>query len=263
MQIRPTADLFGRALLEYLDRDCSPTPPVHLRRMDGRLTELPLAGYFDLGLFSDMETALLSMARGRVLDLGAGAGRAALYLQDQCSPAVSEVVAVDSSPGACECMQRRGVRQVINASWQQYLSSATGARGGELSPAAQFDSVLLLGSGLGMSGSPAGLSALLAAICRSLRPGGRALLTASRPETSSAAVGRMRVEYRGMLGNWFDWLFIDETSVRDVVRGPSSGWLGGEALSLCVGGGQSSTTGTDSEYGLVLTLPLRRSGGGH
>jgi methylase of polypeptide subunit release factors len=48
-------------------------------------------------------------ARGRILDIGAGAGRAALYLQETGR----DVVAPDVSPGAVDVCKRRGVRRTV------------------------------------------------------------------------------------------------------------------------------------------------------
>jgi SAM-dependent methyltransferase len=54
------------------------------------------------------EKYALDLLEGPVLDLGCGAGRAALYLQEQAV----EVTAVDASPGAVAVTQARGVRDV-------------------------------------------------------------------------------------------------------------------------------------------------------
>src|SRR4029453_773903 len=55
-----------------------------------------------------VERRALRYVRGRVLDVGCGAGRVALELQARGR----EVVAIDSSPGAVEVTRRRGVRDV-------------------------------------------------------------------------------------------------------------------------------------------------------
>jgi 2-polyprenyl-3-methyl-5-hydroxy-6-metoxy-1,4-benzoquinol methylase len=46
-------------------------------------------------------------AKGRVLDVGAGAGRVSLHLQDRGQ----DVVAIDNSPRAIAVCRRRGVRE--------------------------------------------------------------------------------------------------------------------------------------------------------
>jgi SAM-dependent methyltransferase len=55
-----------------------------------------------------VERRAFRYVRGRVLDVGCGAGRVALELQARGR----EVVAIDSSPGAVEVTRRRGVRDV-------------------------------------------------------------------------------------------------------------------------------------------------------
>jgi 2-polyprenyl-3-methyl-5-hydroxy-6-metoxy-1,4-benzoquinol methylase len=55
-----------------------------------------------------VERRALRFVRGRVLDVGCGAGRVALELQSRGQ----QVVAIDPSPGAVEVARRRGVRDV-------------------------------------------------------------------------------------------------------------------------------------------------------
>ena len=88
--------------------------------------------------------------RGPVLDLGAGAGRAALYLQDRGI----EVTAVDSSPGAVEVCRLRGVRDVCLAD----LSDAPDDR--------RWGAVLLLCGNLGLGGSWDGNRELLSRLAQ-------------------------------------------------------------------------------------------------
>ena len=51
----------------------------------------------------------IKQARGRVLDIGCGAGRHALHLQDKGL----DVTAIDRSPGAVKVCKLRGVKKAI------------------------------------------------------------------------------------------------------------------------------------------------------
>lgn len=99
-------DAFGRALLDHLgDRK---QPPLTLETDAGWSTPaMPPSWFFEPPeRWADWERDALEAAEGPVLDLGAGAGRAALFLQE----AGLQVCAVDSSPGAIEVCRHRGVR---------------------------------------------------------------------------------------------------------------------------------------------------------
>ena len=86
--------------------------------------------------WSDRDRWAIERGGGRVLDLGAGAGRAALAL-----PALGQdVVALDVSPGAFEVCRRRGVRDCCVGTIDELVAT-------EPMP---FDSVLALGNNLGL-----------------------------------------------------------------------------------------------------------------
>ena len=79
----------------------------------------------------------LSRLQGRVLDVGCGAGRHALYLASRGC----EVVGLDPSPGAIEVCDRRGVDAILG-------------RLGDASRAYRFDGIALLGNNFGLFASP-------------------------------------------------------------------------------------------------------------
>ena len=78
-----------------------------VERDDGYVETETIAWYFGgLRQWHPSERQALRHVRGRVLDIGAGAGRAALELQKRGH----EVVAVDISPLAIDVCRKRGVR---------------------------------------------------------------------------------------------------------------------------------------------------------
>lgn len=99
-------DAFGKALLDHLEgRELN---PLLLEADDG--TSVPAmepAWFFQTSdEWYPWEKNALESLNGPVLDLGCGAGRAALYLQE----IGLEVTALDVSPGAVEVCRRQGIR---------------------------------------------------------------------------------------------------------------------------------------------------------
>jgi SAM-dependent methyltransferase len=163
---------------------------------------------------SEMDAGALELASGRVLDVGAGAGRHALLLQQRGL----EVCALESAPSFCTLMRERGVRSVLEADF-------TTLREG------RWDTVLLLHGGIGMAGTLARLPAFLAHCRERLADGGQLLLEWQDPHAAqqalASAFGRelqtdgrppealnahekqVQLTYRHWVGAPFDWVWPD------------------------------------------------------
>jgi SAM-dependent methyltransferase len=151
------ADVIGHAiwLQQFEKRVCK----IELL-IDGMEDEPMLSSHF-FRTESEMNVAeleALNRCKGRVLDVGAGAGCHSLLLQQRGI----EVLAIDRSSLSCEVIRKRGVRAVGEAD----VMSLSGQ---------QFDTILLLMNGFGIAGTEDGLVNLLSHLKELLAPGGRIL----------------------------------------------------------------------------------------
>jgi SAM-dependent methyltransferase len=138
------------------------------------------------------------------VDLGAGAGRASLYLQDRGLA----VTAVDASPGAVEVCRLRGVADV---------------RLGDVNdpPADQrWGGVLLLCGNLGLGGSWEGTRRLLARLADLAVPG--AVLIGDSVTPGGAAQVMLRIRYRDLVTPWWRQYNIPARRMAALVEG--TGW---------------------------------------
>lgn len=72
------------------------------------LDELPVAYLFrDFEEMNEIEQKALELSRGKVLDIGAGAGSHSLYLQNKRN---LDVTALDISPRSIEVCRLRGIK---------------------------------------------------------------------------------------------------------------------------------------------------------
>jgi SAM-dependent methyltransferase len=160
-----------------------------------------------------------------VLDVGAGAGRASLAVQERGQ----DVVALDVSPGAVEVCRRRGVKQVFCGTVAELAAAGPGP----------FDGVLMLGNNLGLVGSPQRAPHVLAALGGVLRPGGVIVGACIDPYQTGRPVhlayhernrraGRMpgqvtiRIRYQRLATNWFDLLWMSLTELDQIAA--AAGW---------------------------------------
>jgi methylase of polypeptide subunit release factors len=102
-------DIFGQALCDHFKT--GKTAKLFINNKYGPKEEMPLDVYFRTEEdMPDLELLALSKCRGRVLDIGAGAGSHALY----CSKAGIDVTAMDISGRAVHIMLERGVKQALS-----------------------------------------------------------------------------------------------------------------------------------------------------
>jgi SAM-dependent methyltransferase len=212
-------DLLGQALLDYQHGQHSVALTVHCSAADDE--HLPAAYFFrTLLAMPELERQALDECRGRVLDLGAGAGCHTLELQ---SRGFTDVKAIDQSAGAVQVMQARGVQQV--AQRDIFAPRPANER--------PYDTLLMLMNGLGLAGTLAGLDKFLAHARTLLAPDGQILATSSDisylyEDEDGALVFNLngpyygeveyKFAYRGQAGESFPWLFIDATLLEDAAR---------------------------------------------
>lgn len=231
-------DPFGQALR---DHHHGRPARITLRRDDGLVTEQDAAVYFaGPEAWDPGEAEALKLTHGRVLDIGCGAGRHAVVLQERGL----HVVGLDLSPLAVQVARRRGLRHAV-------VGSATAL---PFAPAS-FDTFLLLGNNLGLIGNVEGTVALLRQLRELARPGAVVIASSRSPAATDNPVhlayhernrarGRpigqvtLRVEYGGQTGPWFDLLMVAPDEVG--VLAEKAGWRvervfdGGQALFALV-----------------------------
>jgi SAM-dependent methyltransferase len=242
---RPLAeheDAFGHALRDYLAGDDG---AEIIERSDGYIG-LSAGAETYLAQLDEAQRAIADRARGRVLDVGCGAGRYALYLQERGH----EVVGIDISPGCVAICGERGVNDVR-------LLSIT-----DIGPSlGTFDTVGMFGNNFGLFGTFTRARRLLARFRRIVSDGGRIIAQTLDPYRTSdpehlayhahnrerGRMGgqiRMRVRYEKHATPWFDYLLVSPPEMQDIVRG--TGWRIDEIIE---GGGANFVAVLEREPG--------------
>ncbi|UZO79382.1 class I SAM-dependent methyltransferase [Aquimarina sp. ERC-38] len=200
-------DVFGKAIEDFyhipadqkitvispdFDDDCIPVK--HLFR---NYEEMP-----------EIEKKALDLCKGRVLDVGCGAGSHSLYLQNYTG---CEVTANDMSKVAIKVARKRGV---INTIQQNFYDCSTG----------EFDTLLFLMNGAGIIGKLEHIDTFFLQVKKLLAPQGQLLLDSSdvsylfQEEDGSFWIDafqnyygelKYQIAYKNLKSDWFDWLYID------------------------------------------------------
>lgn len=201
----------GRALWDYFQGDTK----AALRCFSslGEDDLIPSAVWFrPPESFFPFDHAALERCRGRVLDVGAGAGAHCLVLQQRGF----EVVAIDAVPEAVEILRGRGVRDA------RLLDVFALEHAPDRFDTTRFDTVLMLANGAGIAETLEGLDRLLVVLDRILAPGGQVLIDSTdvrsraRPRADGRYIGEIdfSLEYRGLRGATFRQLYVDPATFR-------------------------------------------------
>jgi SAM-dependent methyltransferase len=216
-------DAYGQLVRAYQDGE-RPTEIVE-RDDDFIQASLGPATYFQpLRSWPAVERRSLRWARGRVLDVGAGAGRVALELQRRGH----DVVAVDVSPLALEVARERGVRDARLLAFRDVDRSL-----------GTFDTVVAFGNNFGLFESSATARRLLRRLASMTSERARILAASNDPtrtddpehlayQRRNRERGRMpgqlriRVRYRTSATPWFSYLLASPAEMAELAE--SGGW---------------------------------------
>ncbi len=200
-------DVFGKALQDL--NQFGQTEKLWLHNNYGKPEDMPVEIFFRTEEdISDLEELALNLCKGKVLDIGAGAGAHSLILQAYNF----DVTALEISPLACEVMKNRGLKKVTNANIFTYQE--------------KFDTLLLLMNGIGLCGDIKGLNRLLAHFKKCLNAGGQIILDSSDisylypdenyPKNKYYGQISYQYEYQSVKGDWFKWLYVDFDRLRKI-----------------------------------------------
>jgi 2-polyprenyl-3-methyl-5-hydroxy-6-metoxy-1,4-benzoquinol methylase len=159
------------------------------------------------------EKNAMRFVRGRVLDVGCGAGRAALHLQERGH----EVVAIDNSSLAVQVAKRRGVKDARPLALED-VDASLGV----------FDTILLLRNNFGLVGTEAEASRLLRRLSKLTSERGRIVTDSVDPDRDpdpavrERSARRYRVRWRQYATPWFRYLMLSPAEMERLVAG--SGW---------------------------------------
>lgn len=198
-------DPLGTMLSDY----CCGDSEAFLNVWSSTLEMSTMQGSIMFRVFEKMngvEKCALETCRGRILDVGAGAGCHSLVLQSRGL----DVDAIDISPGCVEVMRRRGVKKSYHSNILELRNS-------------RYDTVLILMNGIGISGSLDGLNLFLQHLDTLLAPKGQLLvdstdLTGIFLEQGEEAYDEeggycgetdLVMVYKGLRSDPFNWVYVD------------------------------------------------------
>jgi len=170
------------------------------------------------------EKKAMRCVKGKVLDIGCGAGRHSLYLQEKGF----DVLGIDTSPLALKVCRLRGLKKTRLMSITQ-VSSKLG----------KFDTLLMLGNNFGLFESFDKAKRLLKRFHRITSEKARIIAESLDPYKTTepdhleyhkcnikrgrmCGQVRLRVRYKKYATPWFDYVLVSEDEMKHILKG--TGW---------------------------------------
>ncbi|MDD3730821.1 MAG: class I SAM-dependent methyltransferase [candidate division Zixibacteria bacterium] len=220
---RNFADAFGREIYDYYTRR---TGYEIVERDDG-LIEIgagPAAYFADFTEWPDYEKKAMKFVRGRVLDIGCGAGRHSQYLQKKGF----ECVGIDNSPLAVKVCRLRGIKKVKLMDLNK-LNTHFGI----------FDTVLMLGNSFAILSDEKKAHLIIKKLFKLTSPGGLIIAQTRDPYQTDmrehkeyhsnnkkkgkpAGWARIRVRYKKYVTPWMEYLFYSRLELDNMLS--NTGW---------------------------------------
>ena len=208
-------DLFGKAILDFQTNN-SPSALVTETNIS-EADEMSIGYLFrSFNEMPKLEKKALQLAKGKILDVGCGAGSHALYLQQKGF----DVTAIDISEKAIKACELRGLK---NARVQNILELKN----------KKFDTIILLMNGTGIFGTLAETSKYLQKLKSLLTSNGQILIDSSDiiymfdknddgsfliPAEGYYGELTFTVSYKGETDASFPWLYLDYNTLQNAAH---------------------------------------------
>jgi len=202
----------GRPGVEFLERDDGYVKPGSKLTAEVYLSK-PES-------WNKLERKGLSLVDGRILDIGCGAGRHALFLQAQGY----SVDAFDISPLAIQVAKKQGLENAFVLDIENLGSIKN-----------RYDTFLLLGNNLALLSNPKKGRKIITQLDQLANKGARviatcAILNQDDPEhksyqeenirnNRSAGQLKLRVKYKDITGDWFEYWFLSSAELYALLKG--------------------------------------------
>lgn len=207
-------DLFGKAILDYQTNN-APEDLITATTISEE-DEMSVAYLFrSYDEMPQMEQKALQLAKGKILDVGCGAGSHSLSLQNERN---LDVTSIDISANAIQACTLRGLKK---AKVQDVMTLEN----------EKYDTILLLMNGAGMCGKLKNIPNFLLKLKSLLNPGGQILLDSSDIiymfdddedggkwiPSQNEYYGEIvfNISYKGEKEKPFDWMFIDYNTLQN------------------------------------------------
>jgi SAM-dependent methyltransferase len=220
--LKPAEDAFGQILyaaysgaeaFEIIERD------------DGYIEAMPAKGYFsEYKDWPQIERKAMEFAKGKILDVGCGAGRTSLYLQGKGF----DVMGIDISPLAVKVCKLRGVKKVKLMPVEKIDSKPK-----------TFGTIFMMGNNFGLfvNLDKAGKllnkfhkitskSAVIVADTndpyKTDNPAHLAYHKRNREKGRMGGQLKLRIRHKQYRGRWFEYLLASKKEVEGILEG--TGW---------------------------------------
>jgi len=214
-------DAYGKQLLAQYNHQ---TPLAEIiERDDNYIDTGSDAGlYFtEYAQWSPLERRAIEFAKGRILDIGCGAGRHALYLQEKGF----DVTGIDNSPGAIKVCKLRGLKKALVRPIEDV----------DKFKATSFDTIQMFGNNFGLFGNFENARLILKKFSRITAPDAQIIAQSRNPYKTSEPEHleyhrlnkrrgrmcgqlRMRVRFGKTIGEWFDYLFVSPEEMQNILK---------------------------------------------
>lgn len=224
MKIKLKKDAYGKEIWAYFNKKES---FEIVEREDGYID---ISGgaktYFsEYKNWTNQEKIAMKFVKGKILDIGCGAGKHSIYLQNKGF----DVFGIDNSPLAIKICKLRGLKKTKVMSITEVSTFRPSS----------FDTIIMMGNNFGLFGSFKKARLLLKKFYKISSPSARIIAESNDPYKTDnpahleyhkfnkkrrrmAGQLRIRIRFGKYIGEWFDYLLVSKKEMKQILD--KTGW---------------------------------------